>query len=275
MREPDDDHALMRSSAVRIPAPVRHQRIMDVFNADGFVSVTDVARDIGVSPMTIRRDLAILGRDGLLTRTYGGAVAAQDSDRTGHGDGPLFDQRMAENAVAKKAIAKAASALIQSRESVGLDVGTTLLALAAEIAGRPDLRFFTNNVRAALELAGAGSPVYVLGGEVRTPEFSVVGTSAVAQLTALYLDRVFIGVSGISDLGIFDFSPEDAEVKRSFIDVADCVVVLCDASKFQRRAVARIATLDAIDILVTDQPPRPPLAAALATANVRVIVADR
>lgn len=275
MREPDDDHALMRSSAVRIPAPFRHQRIMDIFNADGFVSVTDVARDIGVSPMTIRRDLAILGRDGLLTRTYGGAVAARDSDRTGHGDGPLFDQRMAENAVAKKAIAKAASTLIQSRESVGLDVGTTLLALAAEIAGRPDLRFFTNNVRAALELAGAGSPVYVLGGEVRTPEFSVVGTSAVAQLKALYLDRVFIGVSGISDLGIFDFSPEDAEVKRSFIDVADCVVVLCDASKFQRRAVARIATLDAIDILVTDQPPRPPLAAALATANVRVIVADR
>ncbi|MBH0238434.1 DeoR/GlpR family DNA-binding transcription regulator [Methylobrevis albus] len=260
-----------RKTGGRIPAPVRHARIMEAFAADGFISVTDVARDIGVSPMTIRRDLAILGRDGLLTRTYGGAVGPGEAERL-LDDGPLFDQRMAQNAAAKRGIARAAAALVQRRESVGLDVGTSVLALAGELAGRADLRLFTNNVRAATTLAGGGSPVYILGGEVRVPEMSVVGASAVQQLRTLFLDRVFIGVSGISELGIFDFSPEDTEVKRAFLEIAGCVVVVCDASKFQRRAVARIAGLDAVDILVTDAAPPPALAAALAEADVRVIV---
>lgn len=266
------------ASGARIPAPIRHARIMEAFDRDGFVSVTDMARRIGVSTMTIRRDLAALDREGRLTRTHGGAVIVElerpaDSDRAYDAEEPFFEQRMTVNAPAKKAIARAAAALVGPREAIGLDVGTTVLALAGELVSRPDLRVFTNNLRAAMALAGGGSPVYTLGGEVRTPEFSVIGATAVGQLRNHFLDRVFIGVSGISDAGLFDYSPEDTEVKRGFIESSGSVVVVCDGSKFGRRALSRIAPLTSIDILVTDRPPPQGLAQALAAAEVEVVVA--
>jgi DeoR family glycerol-3-phosphate regulon repressor len=242
---------------------------MKAFNRDGFVSVSDIAREIGVSPMTIRRDLALLDRDGQIVRTHGGGVV---SDFDSHE--PVFDQRLEIRADEKSAIARAAAGLIMPMESVGLDVGTSILALADQIKGRNNLRIFTNNLRAAMALAGSGSPVYIAGGEVRTPEFSIVGTAAIEHLKKHYLDRAFIGVSGLCELGIFDFSPEDTEVKRAFIEISDCVVVVCDSSKFGRRGVAHVGALDAIDILVTDQPPPPDLAKALVDAGVQVIVAQ-
>ncbi|BBE71905.1 DeoR/GlpR family DNA-binding transcription regulator [Oharaeibacter diazotrophicus] len=262
-------------AAGRIPAPIRHARIRDAFRRDGFVSVSDIARDLGVSAMTIRRDLVALARAGEITRTHGGAVPPTEAERGPFdAEEPVFDSRVARNADAKLAIARRAARLVGPRESVGLDVGTTVMALAGELAQRTDLRVFTNNVRAAMRLAGCGSPVYILGGEVRPPEFSVIGAGAVQQLRAHFLDRVFLGVSGLGELGLFDYSPEDTEVKRAFLDCAESVVVVCDATKFGRRALSRIAPLDAIDILVTDQAPPPELAAALEAAQVDVIVAD-
>lgn len=185
----------------------------------------------------------------------------------------IFDRRLAKNANAKNAIARVAASLVGPALSLGLDAGTTILTSAQLLAGRADLRIFTNNLRAALALAGMGSPVYVLGGEVRVPELSVVGSAAIKILKSHFLDLVFIGVSAIDENGFYDFSPEDTEVKRAFIDNATRVAVLCDASKFGQRALARIEGLDAIDILVTDQPPPPRLAVALREAKVEVMVA--
>ncbi len=275
MAEPDEASDQLKrggaAAAGRIPAPVRHRRILDAFNRQGFVSVADIAQEIGVSTLTIRRDLVVLERDGMITRTHGGAMAIEAEREA---EEPLFDQRVAQNAGAKQAMALAAAGLVGARESVGLDVGTTVLALAQELAGRTDLRIFTNNLRAAMRLAGTGSPVYLLGGEVRVPEFSVVGSAAVQHVRNHFLDRVFIGVSAIDANGLYDFSPEDTEVKRALIENSGCVVVLCDASKFERRALARITGLDAVDILVTDRAPPASLAQALEAEHVRVIVAD-
>ncbi len=262
----------------RIPAQLRHQQIMSAFHQNGFISVTDVAERIGVSTMTIRRDLVLLEREGRITRTHGGAIAALDSAKGGVEDEEsIFDRRLAKNAAAKSAIAHAAAALVGPALSLGLDAGTTILTSAQLLAGRADLRIFTNNLRAALALAGMGSPVYVLGGEVRVPELSVVGSAAIKILKSHFLDLVFVGVSAIDEHGIYDFSPEDTEVKRAFIDSATRVVVLCDASKFGQRALARIDGLEAVDILVTDQEPPPRLAAALRDAKVelRVAAAER
>ena len=262
------------ASGGRIPAQLRHQRIMSAFHQNGFVSVTDIAAKIGVSTMTIRRDLVLLEREGMITRTHGGAIAAMESERTAVDDEEsIFDLRLAKNANAKNSIARAAVALVEPALSVGLDAGTTILTSAQQLAGRTDLRIFTNNLRAALTLAGMGSPVYILGGEVRAPELSVVGSAAIEILKSHFLDMVFIGVSSIDENGLYDFSPEDTEVKRAFIDSASRVVVLCDASKFDRRALARIDALEIVDILVTDQAPPPGLAAALEAARVQVIVA--
>lgn len=129
----DFPDGVQRQSRTRAPAQVRHALIMRAFNRDGFVSVSDIARAIGVSPMTIRRDLTLLDRDGQIVRTHGGGVV---SDFESHE--PVFDQRLELRAGEKSAIARAAADLILPMESVGLDVGTSILALADQIKGRSD-----------------------------------------------------------------------------------------------------------------------------------------
>jgi DeoR/GlpR family transcriptional regulator of sugar metabolism len=256
-------------AAGRVPAQVRRGQILEIATRDGFVSVSRIAESLGVSEMTVRRDLEALQEQGLVDRTFGGAVRRDVYEA----EEPAFDRRRRDHGHAKAAIARAAAALVKPRETVGVDVGTTALALAEELTGRNDLRLFTNNLRAAMQLASGRSPVYVPGGQVRDVEMSIVGAAAVAQLRTYFLDRVFIGVSGITETGLYDYSVEDTEVKRTFIEQAEAVVVLCDCSKFDRRSLAFVAALDEIDVLITDQAPPDHLAAALDAAQVQIIVA--
>lgn len=258
------------SGPARIPAAVRRSRLLDVVTREGFVAVSRIAEMLGVSEMTVRRDLEMLQEQGFVDRTFGGAVRREIYEA----EEPAFDRRRRAFAAAKLAIARRAAALVQPRETVGIDVGSTALALACELSGRNDLRVFTNNLRAAMEMSSGKSPVYVPGGQVREAELSVVGAAAVSQLKTYYLDRVFIGVSGITETGFYDYSIEDTEVKRTFIQQAEKVVVLCDGSKFDRRSLALVAGLEEVDILITDAVPPPHLAHALEQARVQVIVTD-
>jgi DeoR/GlpR family transcriptional regulator of sugar metabolism len=259
----------------RVPAALRHARIIASFEKNGFASISDLAAELNVSGMTVRRDLDILGKRGLLTRTHGGAVptaiagtAAFDSDE------PAFEQRMRVNPVQKSAIAQAAANLVGAGESVGLDVGTSVLSLAQILTPRRDLRVFTNSLRVGMQMADGNSTIYVLGGQVRVPEYSMVGAPAVEGLKSHFLDKVFIGVSGIDAEGLYDYSPEDSEVKRAFIANAGQVIVLCDSSKFSRRALTRIAPLDKLTTLITETEPPTDLADALRDAGVEIIVAS-
>lgn len=260
--------------AGRMPAALRHARIIASFEKNGFVSITSLADELNVSGMTIRRDLDVLGKRGLLERTHGGAVAVGPLSSLSFDDEePAFEQRIRLRALEKSAIAEAAARLVGSGESVGLDVGTSILALANVLAPRRDLRVFTNNLRVGMQMAEGNSTVYILGGQVRVPEFSVIGPQAIAALESHYLDKVFIGVSGLDAQGLYDYSPEDTEVKRAFMASADHVVVLCDSSKFNRRALSRIAPLDGVGTLITETAPQGELAAALDAAGVKVIIA--
>lgn len=262
----------------RLPAALRHARIIASFERHGFVSITHLAEELNVSGMTIRRDLDALGKRGLLERTHGGAVAtgplAGGATVTGFDAvEPAFEQRMRLKALEKSAIAEKAAALVGTGESLGLDVGTSILALAQVLAPRRDLRVFTNNLRVGMLLAEGNSTVYVLGGQVRVPEFSVIGPQAIAAVESHYLDKVFIGVSGIDAHGLYDYSPEDTEVKRALMASAGEVIVLSDSSKFNRRALSRIAPLAGIGTLITDAAPPAELQAALESAGVRIIIA--
>jgi len=258
----------------RLPPEIRRNQIVASVEKVGFVSVSGLAEEFGVSPMTIRRDVSLLDRRGKFQRTHGGAIAGEHLSKVSYDeDEPAFDQRMRRHAAEKSAIAKAAARLIGQGESVGLDVGTSVLALAREIAERDDLRVFTNNLRAGVQLARSSSAIYMLGGKIRGAEYSVVGSGAVDQLHSHFIDRVFIGVSGVDGQGLYDYSLEDTEVKRALMANAGCVVVLCDASKFGRRALARVAPLDAVNILVTDAPPPADIEAELARHGVEVVLA--
>ncbi|HVZ01234.1 MAG TPA: DeoR/GlpR family DNA-binding transcription regulator [Dongiaceae bacterium] len=258
----------------KLPATARQARLAELLRRSGFLSVAETAERLGVSSMTIRRDLESLEARGILTRTHGGAIAAEG----GRGEvfdavEPDFDQRRRYQAAAKAMIAAAAARLVGPNETVALDVGTSVLALAKELAVRSDLKFITNNLPAATLLSGRGSPVYLLGGQLRAPEMAVIGAVAHEQARNYNADHAFIGVSGVMESGCYDYSPEDTEVKRAFIERARRVVVLCDSSKFDHRAMARICELRQCHVVVTEIQPPAHLARALRAAGTELVVA--
>lgn len=260
----------------RLPVPVRQQRILEMIHAEGYVSVARIAQAFGISQMSARRDLDALSDQGQVVRSHGAAMPVTASG------GPVsefetrelqYDTRRRRHNGAKQAIARAAAGLLDPQDNIALDVGSTVLALARELARGPGLRVFTNHLRAASVLAGSRCEVLMPGGIVRAQELSVCGQAAIEQVGRHWFSKAFIGVAGLTDRGGFDASPEDTLVKRAYIEHADQVVLLCDQSKFGHRSLAQACSLDEIDIVITDAAPGPDLARALRTAGVRTLVA--
>lgn len=268
---PDKSHA----DKPRVLAQVRQARILKTAHQQGSVSVGEIASEIGVSEMTIRRDLVELEREGKLHRIHGGAVPADglEAGIAVDREEPSFDSRSIQNNPGKRAIATAAAAISASARSLALDVGTTTYFLAERLADRQHCKIFTNSVRIAAQLGAGLAEVYVPGGRMRGDEMAISGPSAVEEFANLWFDVAFIGVSGVTTEGLFDYSFEDADMKRVYLHRSSQKIVLCDASKFQRMSLVHIAPLEDIDMLITDAEPPEILAAALAKAGVEVRVA--
>lgn len=269
------DRVVNTPSSARTPVTVRDGLLRDFVERRGFAAVSEIASELGVSEITVRRDLTRLESLGVLVRTHGGALAGKiGSGDTFDSDEPSFEARRRRNADAKARIGEAAATLIRPGATIAIDVGTTALELARHLTTRDDVKIFTNSIRAATLLADGPAPVYLPGGQVRAKEFSVHGSIAVAQLRHYWFDQAFIGFSGLTDQGLFDYSLEDTEIKRVYIERAAQIVALCDSSKFGRLSMARVGTLDELDTLITDAPPPDALRLALERANVAIIVAD-
>ena len=258
----------------RLFGRVRKTRIVDMIRSQGFMSSADLAAFFGVSEMTVRRDLAELDQKGELTRTHGGAVAREHRPDATETVEPVFDERSSRFQPEKARIAATAERLVLKGQAVAIDTGTTTYQLAACLAARSDIRLFTNNLRIAQLLGANAVELYMLGGRVRQEDMSLCGPVAVQQARRLRFDTAFIGVSALSTAGLFDYSIDETEVKRVFMEQATHKVVLCDSSKFDRVSLVQVARFDEFDTLVTDAAPPPALAAALQAAGVSVIVAD-
>jgi len=238
-----------------------------------FVSVAAVAEEMGVSQMTARRDLARLERMNLAIRTHGGAVAPGRLGVALDTREPAFDARASKAEHAKKKIAAAAAALTSPGQTVGLDVGTTALELATCIGKVGGLSIFTNSLRAGVGLAGTSNHIYMIGGEVRADELSLHGSIGLAQIRQLWFDHAFVGVSGVTEDGYYDFSIEEAEMKRAFVERARNVVVLCDSTKFERMSLVRVCPLGAAHVFVTDREPPAPLRAGIEAGGAEILIA--
>lgn len=212
-------HSGLRSSGGFRPlAQQRHVQILSRLTAIGAVQVSAMAHDLGVSEMTIRRDLIDLENEGRLTRIHGGAVDAGKNRRTViDRDEPLFEARMQRHYEAKQRIAKAAAHLAARCKTVALDVGTTTLLLAIHLHGEAQAKIFTNSVRIAAELAAHAAEVHIPGGRMRRDEMSIRGRTAAEQFQDLWFDIAFLGVSGVTSGGVFDYSFEDADMKRIYL----------------------------------------------------------
>ncbi|GAB0117152.1 DeoR/GlpR family DNA-binding transcription regulator [Acidisoma sp. 7E03] len=255
------------------PAGARRAALHRLILDQGFVSVTDVAREIGISEMTVRRDLEAMEREGLVERSHGGAVPAPIG--TLAAVEPTYATRRELNREAKQRIAVCAASLVTEEQAIGLDTGSTVSYLAAELAGREPLRIVTNSLQTVLAMPQPILPeIFLLGGKLRPREGSLCGGIAQAQLAAHWLDRFFLGVCGIDEDGLYDYSPEDSEVKSVFIQQSKAVTALCDSSKFNRRSFVRICGFERLDSIVTDTPLPPAIAKIASAAGVRLIVAD-
>lgn len=247
-----------------------HRLIMD----QGFVSVADVARDVGISEMTVRRDLEALEREGLIERSHGGAIPAAASSVIPIE--PTYAARRELHRDAKLLIAGRAAGLVADEQAVGLDTGSTVSYLAAELAGREPLKIVTNSLQTVLAMPQPILPeVFMLGGRLRPREGSLCGGITHQQLAGHWLDRFFLGICGIDEDGVYDYSPEDSEVKHVFMQQARAVTALCDSSKFGRRSFVRVCGFDRLDSIVTDIPLPPGIAKQATAAGVRLIVAGR
>ncbi|MBN9985411.1 DeoR/GlpR transcriptional regulator [Rhizobium laguerreae] len=262
----------------KVLAQVRHARILQTLALKGAVSVSDVASQLAVSEMTVRRDLIELEKDGRLVRTHGGAVrsgkafepiANEAVDR----EEPTFESRLTRNAAAKRTIAMAAAGVAAGARTLALDVGTTTYLLSGLLLNQPHTKIFTNGVRNAMQLGTGFGEVYLPGGRMRGEEMAISSQSAVSQFEELWFDIAFVGVSGITAQGIYDYSFEDTDMKRVYLRRATQKVVLCDSTKFKRMSLVHIAPLQQFDMLITDAMPPADLADALAAAGVDVRIA--
>jgi DeoR family glycerol-3-phosphate regulon repressor len=268
----ENDHSTMAASHNRVSS--RQADLVSRLNHAGFMSVGDLASATGVSEITVRRDLALLERTGIVRRTHGGALGLRRDDASAFdAHEPSFEARRRRNGAAKTRIARAGARLVAPGQSIAIDTGTTTFELARLVGRIADLQVVSNNTRVASVLADSPNPVYVVAGRVRGRELSVYGPRAIDSLRDYSFDTFFLGISGITADGLFDYSPEDAEVKRAFMARSGRVVALCDSQKFNRKAMVRVAAPAEIHTLVCDAAPDPSLARALAAAGVEVIVA--
>jgi DeoR family transcriptional regulator of aga operon len=243
----------------------RLDSILTRLSEQGSVAVTGLAKDLGVSIATIRRDLELLESQRLLSRTHGGAVS----------HGVLYElplrYRAGRHEAEKRRIAEAAATRLGDARVVGFTGGTTTTEVARRIAGRA-LTVVTNALNIASELAVRPNLKLVVTGGVARPEsYELVGPLADQTLEELNLDLVFVGVDGASRAGLTTHHGVEAHTNRRMIERARRVVVVCDASKIGRAALSVICRADAVDELITDADADAGELDALRAAGVHVI----
>jgi len=232
----------------------RQSLILQAVRSDGSARVSDLTQRLGVSDMTIRRDLEVLARDGLIEKVHGGAVlpgspASQE---------PGFEAKLVLERPEKTAIARAAAGLVRPGTAIAVAGGTTTFALAQCLLDVPGLTIVTNSLRVTnlfsgtRGLDGSADPVVLTGG-VRTPSEALVGPVADLTIRSLHFDLLFLGCFGIDvDAGLTTPNLAEAETNRAFIRVARRVVVLADHTKWGLVSLSSFARLSDVDVLITD-----------------------
>jgi DeoR/GlpR family transcriptional regulator of sugar metabolism len=215
------------------------------------VRVSDLTELLGVSDMTIRRDLDALAKRGLAAKVHGGATVP----RRGSTDEPGFEAKSSQERPAKEAIARRAAEFVQPGTAIAISAGTTTHALARHLVRIPELTVVTNSLRVAEVLYAHDRPdrVVVLVGGVRTPSDALVGPVAVQTIHSLHVDCLFMGVHGIDPAAGFT-SPNlvEAETNRAMVAATRRLVVLADHTKWGVVGLSTIASLDEASVLITD-----------------------
>lgn len=252
----------------------RQERILDEVRVHGGARVSELVGVLGVSEMTVRRDIATLAGRGLVARVHGGAAALSGRST----DEPGFLAKSGIQLEEKAAIAAVAAALVQPGDSVALSAGTTTFAVARALLRVPDLTVVTNSLPVArlLHESSREDLTVVLTGGVRTPSDALVGPVAVGALRGLHVDWLFLGVHGVDErAGLTTPNLVEGETDRALVASARQVVVVADSSKWRVVGLSSIARLEEVDVLVVDAGLPAEARRSLASRVGRLVVATR
>ena len=243
----------------------RQALILDRVREVGGVRVADLARELEVSDMTVRRDLEVLHERGLLEKVHGGATAISGLASFE----PGFVAKSSRQQDEKDAIAARAAALVQPGMTIAVSAGTTTYAMAGQIADIPGLTVVTNSMRVAevLHRTGRRDQTVILTGGVRTPSEALVGPFTIAQLRSIHVDVVFMGVHGMdAKAGFTCPNISEAETDTTLVAAGRRLVVVADSTKWGVVGIATIARLEQADIVVSDTNLEPEAVAILREA---------
>ncbi|MCA9117466.1 MAG: DeoR/GlpR transcriptional regulator [Planctomycetaceae bacterium] len=245
----------------------RRERILQVIEHNGFVSMQDLAELVEASESTVRRDLEFLDGQGQIRRTRGGAAYVGESLTT-------FDDRSGHALREKQAIGRAAAEFLEAGDTVLLDGGTTTLEVARQLSARP-LQVVTNSLPIASLLAVQSQiELLLIGGYVYPRTGVALGPMAAASLETVHVRKMIVSVGGITAKGLFNSNALLVETERRMFDAAEEVIVVSDSSKFGHSALAHLCELGAVDRLVTDSGISPAWQDVVREAGVELTIVD-
>jgi DeoR family transcriptional regulator of aga operon len=267
------------SKAAAVAAPVeqergsqmlieeRRQYIVALAQQHGRVLVEELSQSLGISRITIRKDLDYLQNRGALQRTHGGALLPG----VGALSDPSLQEKEGRHSNEKQRISAAAVNLVQEGQCVLLDSGTTTTAIARALKKFSHLTIITNAVNIAAELSGTDFEVLLTGGSLRKNSFSLVGPLAEDMLRDMHADVLFLGVDGFDlEVGLTTPNVMESRVNRAMVKAASMVVAVCDSTKFNRRSLSKIVDASAIHHVITDSNLPRETADALRSINIKL-----
>ncbi len=246
----------------------RQQQILAKARLDGRVDVAALADELAVTPETVRRDLTVLERHGVLRRVHGGAIPVERL-----GLEPAVAVREGVLVAEKERIAKAALDELPDEGTVAVDAGTTTMRLVEVFPVDRELTVVTNSLPHAVRLAGLPNvTLHVVGGRVRQRTLAAVDEAAQAFLRDLFVDVAFVGANGVSvQRGLTTPDRSEAAVKAAFVSSARRAVILADHTKFGSDHFASFGTLTDVDTIITDSGLEADVVADIEAAGPRVV----
>ncbi len=225
----------------------RRQRVLNLVSAKGFVALDDLARDLGASYSTIRRDLEYWHKQGTVRRTHGGAIYVGDAIAL-----PALEERSSSQLEEKRLVAKIAAGRIHDGDTVLLDGGTTTLEVARLLVGR-SVQVVTNSLPIAQLFASSReTDLVMLGGYVYPKTGVALGPLTVRMLEDVHVHLTVLSVGGITARGFFNSNLLLVETERAMMRRADEVMVVADHTKVGRPALAFLCPFSEVDTLIID-----------------------
>jgi DeoR family transcriptional regulator, aga operon transcriptional repressor len=248
----------------------RENQILDYLYQYGELSIQELSDLLGASEPSIRRDLVALNSNRFIERTRGGARLAMIVNPEN-----FLIYRLPVNPKEALAIAYRAAQLVKPGSVVGISGGRLCTQLSVNLRHHTNLTVVTNAVNIAVELAGLQEiQVWLTGGQLNPGSFELVGPSLNASLIGLHIDQYFLGIDGISlEYGVTGHNEPEAAAASSFMKIADSTIVLADSLKFKKVSFSQVASISAIDAIVTTEAAPRDILDQIQASGVKIIIA--